>query len=80
MTQPQGHSTSGSHERYKTKERLEWEKEYDCIKKMKEWILKNKFSSIKELEKIEEDSKKKLLFKKIKPGKILLTLLILKEI
>ncbi len=39
ITQPQGHSTSGSHERYKSKERLEWEKEYDCIRKMREWIL-----------------------------------------
>ena len=39
LTQPQGHSTSGSHERYKSKERLEWAKEYDCIKKFKEWIL-----------------------------------------
>ncbi|MDG2150972.1 MAG: thiamine pyrophosphate-dependent enzyme [Polaribacter sp.] len=39
LTQPQGHSTSGSHERYKTKERLNWEKEYDCITKMRNWIL-----------------------------------------
>ncbi len=39
LTQPQGHSTSGSHERYKSKERLEWEKEFDCIAKMKQWIL-----------------------------------------
>lgn len=39
LTQPQGHSTSGSHERYKTKERLEWEKNHDCITKMREWIL-----------------------------------------
>lgn len=39
LTQPQGHSTSGSHERYKDKERLEWEKEHDCIAKMREWIL-----------------------------------------
>ena len=39
LTQPQGHSTSGSHERYKSKERLEWEKEHDCIQKMREWIL-----------------------------------------
>ena len=69
MTQPQGHSTSGSHERYKSKERLEWEKEYDCIKKMKEWILKNKFSSIKELEKIEEDSKKEVTIQKNKAWK-----------
>ena len=39
LTQPQGHSTSGSHERYKNKERLEWEREHDCIAKMREWIL-----------------------------------------
>ncbi|HET6846353.1 MAG TPA: thiamine pyrophosphate-dependent enzyme, partial [Anaerolineales bacterium] len=40
LTQPQGHSTSGSHERYKTPERLQWEAEYDCIRKMREWMLK----------------------------------------
>ncbi len=39
LTQPQGHSTSGSHERYKGKERLQWEKSRDCITKMREWIL-----------------------------------------
>jgi pyruvate/2-oxoglutarate/acetoin dehydrogenase E1 component/TPP-dependent pyruvate/acetoin dehydrogenase alpha subunit len=39
MTQPQGHSTSGSHERYKSKERLDWEAEYDCLRKMREWII-----------------------------------------
>ncbi len=39
LTQPQGHSTSGSHERYKSKKRLAWEQEFDCIKKMREWIL-----------------------------------------
>jgi pyruvate/2-oxoglutarate/acetoin dehydrogenase E1 component/TPP-dependent pyruvate/acetoin dehydrogenase alpha subunit len=39
VTQPQGHSTSGSHERYKNIERLKWEKEHDCIEKMREWIL-----------------------------------------
>lgn len=39
LTQPQGHSTSGSHERYKSKERLNWEKEHDCITKMRNWIL-----------------------------------------
>ncbi|MDO6737846.1 thiamine pyrophosphate-dependent enzyme [Wenyingzhuangia sp. 2_MG-2023] len=39
VTQPQGHSTSGSHERYKSAERLQWEKDFDCIKKMREWIL-----------------------------------------
>ena len=39
LTQPQGHSTSGSHERYKGKERLKWEKDFDCVEKMREWIL-----------------------------------------
>ncbi|MBV1888013.1 MAG: transketolase [Urechidicola sp.] len=39
LTQPQGHSTSGSHERYKNKERLQWEDDFDCNKKMREWIL-----------------------------------------
>ena len=39
MTQPTGHSTSGSHERYKSKERLQWEIDYDCNKKFKEWII-----------------------------------------
>jgi pyruvate/2-oxoglutarate/acetoin dehydrogenase E1 component/TPP-dependent pyruvate/acetoin dehydrogenase alpha subunit len=41
LTQPQGHSTSGSHERYKTKDRLVWEKEYDCNLQMRQWILEN---------------------------------------
>ena len=40
LTQPFGHSTSGSHERYKSQERLEFEREYDCLKKMREWLLK----------------------------------------
>ena len=57
MTQPQGHSTSGSHERYKSKKELEWEKEYDCIKKMKEWIINEKISSQKQLEEIEKNAK-----------------------
>lgn len=57
MTQPQGHSTSGSHERYKSKKELEWEKEYDCIKKMKEWIVNKKISSQKQLEEIEKNAK-----------------------
>ena len=39
VTQPQGHSTSGSHERYKSKERLQWELDYDPIKKMGEWLV-----------------------------------------
>lgn len=57
MTQPQGHSTSGSHERYKSKKRLEWEEQYDCIKKMREWILENELSTTEELNKIEVQAK-----------------------
>lgn len=56
LTQPQGHSTSGSHERYKSAERLQWEKEWDCIKKMKSWILENALSDEATLEKIESDA------------------------
>ncbi len=57
VTQPQGHSTSGSHERYKSPERLEWEREWDGLKKMKEWILENSLASEEELEEIEIESK-----------------------
>lgn len=53
MTQPQGHSTSGSHERYKSKERLEWEKECDCIVKMREWIIASGIADAPELNEIE---------------------------
>lgn len=53
ITQPQGHSTSGSHERYKKPERLAWEKEWDCIKQMKEWILENALAVEDELNEIE---------------------------
>ncbi|PCI93371.1 MAG: transketolase [Flavobacteriales bacterium] len=60
VTQPQGHSTSGSHERYKTKERLEWELEYCCVKKFKEWILENTIASEEELETIEKEGKKEV--------------------
>ncbi len=49
LTQPQGHSTSGSHERYKSKERLRWEAEHDCNRKMREWILEHGFVSEDEL-------------------------------
>jgi pyruvate/2-oxoglutarate/acetoin dehydrogenase E1 component/TPP-dependent pyruvate/acetoin dehydrogenase alpha subunit len=52
MVQPFGHSTSGSHERYKSVERLEWEKEFDPLKKMEEWILQNKFADQAEIETI----------------------------
>nr|WP_255517959.1 thiamine pyrophosphate-dependent enzyme [Fulvivirga sp. M361] len=57
VTQPQGHSTSGSHERYKSKERLEWEVEHDCIKKFKEWIVLSGFVETEELEEIEKEAK-----------------------
>lgn len=49
MTQPQGHSTSGSHERYKSPERLAWEKEYDCLNKMRQWILELGLATEEEL-------------------------------
>ena len=54
VTQPQGHSTSGSHERYKSPERLQWEIENDGITRMREWIISQKFASEKELVAIEE--------------------------
>ena len=57
MTQPLGHSTSGSHERYKTKERLKWEIDFDCIKQMRVWILDKKIATENELDEIEEISK-----------------------
>jgi pyruvate/2-oxoglutarate/acetoin dehydrogenase E1 component/TPP-dependent pyruvate/acetoin dehydrogenase alpha subunit len=57
VTQPQGHSTSGSHERYKSKERLEWETEYDCIRQFKLWIIKNALATEEELQLIEAQSK-----------------------
>ena len=57
VTQPQGHSTSGSHERYKSAERLEWEREWDANKKMREWILSNALASEAELDEIEVQSK-----------------------
>jgi len=60
ITQPQGHSTSGSHERYKTQERLEWEREWDGLKKMREWILENSLSDEEEIEEIERDAKKEV--------------------
>lgn len=57
ITQPQGHSTSGSHERYKSPERLEWEREWDGIKKMKEWIIANALAEESELDEIIEKAK-----------------------
>ncbi|MDZ4712921.1 MAG: thiamine pyrophosphate-dependent enzyme [bacterium] len=57
VTQPQGHSTSGSHERYKSKERLEWEKDYCCIIQMRKWMLANALGTDEELDIIEKDAK-----------------------
>ncbi len=58
MTQPQGHSTSGSHERYKSAERLQWEQDFDCIKKMREWMLSLNIAAAAELDAIEAEAKK----------------------
>ncbi len=60
LTQPQGHSTSGSHERYKSAERLEWEKDNDCNKRFREWILQNKISTEEELKNLEKGIKQKI--------------------
>ncbi|MBR9859938.1 transketolase [bacterium] len=54
LTQPQGHSTSGSHERYKSQERLAWEEEYDCIVQMRKWMLSNSICSEAEIEELEK--------------------------
>ncbi|MDH5606621.1 MAG: thiamine pyrophosphate-dependent enzyme [Anaerolineae bacterium] len=64
VTQPQGHSTSGSHERYKSAERLEWEKEYDCISKFRDWIVDNEIASVEELSEWEKEDK--ILVEKIR--------------
>lgn len=60
LTQPQGHSTSGSHERYKSAARLQWERDWDDIKKLKEWILENGIASEQELEAIQAEAKKRV--------------------
>ncbi|WP_367866006.1 thiamine pyrophosphate-dependent enzyme [Pedobacter sp. WC2423] len=58
VTQPQGHSTSGSHERYKDKARLEWEKEFDCIRQMRIWMLESAIITEEELVVLEDTAKK----------------------
>ncbi|WP_374685544.1 thiamine pyrophosphate-dependent enzyme [Promineifilum sp.] len=58
MTQPQGHSTSGSHERYKSPERLAWEQEYDCLRKMREWIIDQHIAPPGELDNLERNAEK----------------------
>lgn len=57
LTQPQGHSTSGSHERYKSKERLEWEQQFDCVEKFREFIIDNSIATNEEIEAIETEAK-----------------------
>ncbi|MFY8096260.1 MAG: alpha-ketoacid dehydrogenase subunit alpha/beta [Flavobacterium sp.] len=61
LTQPQGHSTSGSHERYKNAERLAWETTFDCIVQMKKWMIENSIATVEEIEDIEKASKKEVL-------------------
>ncbi|NQW41878.1 MAG: transketolase [Bacteroidetes bacterium] len=56
VTQPQGHSTSGSHERYKSAERLQWEQDFDCIKKMREWIEENDIANAETLDTMENEA------------------------
>jgi len=60
LTQPQGHSTSGSHERYKTEERLKWEKEHDCNLKFREWVIENDFATSDQLDDLEKEIKKEI--------------------
>lgn len=60
VTQPQGHSTSGSHERYKSRERLEWEAEFDCLKKMREWMVFNGVASEAELTALETEARERV--------------------
>jgi len=61
LTQPQGHSTSGSHERYKNAERLQWETDFDCIAQMKKWMITSDIATEKELEELHQDVKKQVL-------------------
>lgn len=61
LTQPQGHSTSGSHERYKSAERLSWETEFDCLTQFRNWIVENNIISNEELEALDSDLKKQVL-------------------
>ncbi len=56
VTQPQGHSTSGSHERYKSEERLQWEEEYCCLAKLRQWILDNGIAKSEKLDELEEEA------------------------
>jgi pyruvate/2-oxoglutarate/acetoin dehydrogenase E1 component/TPP-dependent pyruvate/acetoin dehydrogenase alpha subunit len=61
LTQPQGHSSSGSHERYKSADRLAWEKDYDCIRQMRLWMIAINIASPEELDEIDATAKKEVL-------------------
>ena len=61
LTQPFGHSTSGNHERYKSEERLAWEREFDCLRKMREWVLERGFATPQELDEIEASEEQAVL-------------------
>ena len=58
LTQPQGHSTSGSHERYKNADRLQWEKDHDCILRMEQWLIETGFATEEECKSIRTNAKK----------------------
>src|SRR5690606_10064094 len=60
MTQPQGHSTSGSHERYKSKDRLAWEADHDCLSRFRDYLLKRDAITEQELEEIEKEIKQEV--------------------
>jgi len=60
VTQPQGHSTSGSHERYKSKERLDWEADFDCVKQMRKWMIETAVATDEICNEIEKDAKEKV--------------------
>ena len=57
LTQPLGHSTSGSHERYKSAERLEWARDHDCLARMRQWLIEEKIATVSELEKLEAEDR-----------------------
>jgi len=61
LTQPQGHSTSGSHERYKNADRLAWEAEFDCLAQMRLWLIENNLATAEEIEAIDAQAKKDVL-------------------
>ncbi len=61
VTQPQGHSTSGSHERYKSEERLKWEEEYCCCNQMRQWILNEGLAEAEELDKLESEARREVI-------------------